>query len=107
MLHESGTGGAPTYGLIPQMPLTSLQGVNLLDNITYMQPRTVADVASIGYYKTQLHNGVTAEMSASMHAGIMRYQYPNNDSRYVMVDISHTLPSKGKKEQWYSVSHKT
>ncbi|ORY68498.1 alpha-1,2-mannosidase family protein-like protein [Pseudomassariella vexata] len=102
MLHVSGTGGAPTYGLIPQMPLTTLEGVNLLDNITYMQPRVGDDVASVGYYKTQLENGVTAEMSASMHAGVMKYQYPENEGRYVVVDISHFLPSIGKKEQWYS-----
>ncbi|TKA55102.1 hypothetical protein B0A49_10822, partial [Cryomyces minteri] len=28
LLHESGTGGAPKYGVIPQMPLTTLEGVN-------------------------------------------------------------------------------
>ncbi|KAK8037950.1 glycosyl hydrolase [Apiospora phragmitis] len=36
MLHESGTGGAPTYGLIPQMPLVTIEGVNLFDNLTYI-----------------------------------------------------------------------
>jgi hypothetical protein len=40
MMHESGTGGAPKYGVIPQMPLTSIEApVNLLDNQTYAQPR--------------------------------------------------------------------
>ncbi|KAI8943041.1 hypothetical protein NX059_001077 [Plenodomus lindquistii] len=102
MLHESGTGGAPTYGLIPQMPLTTLENVNLLDNITYMQPRVGDDVATVGYYKTDLGNGVTAEMSASMHAGIMKYTYPEDFGRYVLVDISHYLPTIGKKTQWYS-----
>ncbi|KAI2639052.1 glycoside hydrolase family 92 protein [Hypomontagnella submonticulosa] len=103
MLHESGTGGAPTYGLIPQMPLTTLEGVNVLDNLTYMQPRVAEDVAEVGYYKTQLQNGVTAEMSASMHAGIMRYTYPrDSDGRFVLVDLSHFIPSTGTKEQWYS-----
>ncbi|KAI5357668.1 Putative alpha-1,2-mannosidase, six-hairpin glycosidase superfamily [Septoria linicola] len=35
MMHESGTGGAPKYGIISQMPLTSLDGeVNILDNTT-------------------------------------------------------------------------
>ncbi|KAI0137933.1 glycoside hydrolase family 92 protein [Hypoxylon sp. NC0597] len=103
MLHESGTGGAPTYGLIPQMPLTTLEGVNVLDNLTYMQARVGEDVASPGYYKTQLQNGVTAEMSATMHAGIMRYTYPNEtDGRFVLIDLSHYLPSRGRKEQAYS-----
>lgn len=103
MLHESGTGGAPTYGLVPQMPLTTLEGVNVLDNLTYMQPRVREDVAQVGYYKTQLQSGVTAEMSASMHAGIMKYTYPEDaDGRFVLVDLSHFIPSTGKKEQWYS-----
>ncbi|KAI8956480.1 glycoside hydrolase family 92 protein [Daldinia sp. FL1419] len=103
MLHESGTGGAPTYGLIPQMPLTSLDGVSLLDNLTYMQPRVGPDVAGVGYYKTQLQNGVTAEMSAAMHAGIIKYTYPkSSDGRYILVDVSHYLPSTGDKGQFYS-----
>lgn len=39
MMHESGTGGAPKYGVISQMPLTGLEGVNVLDNLTYSQSR--------------------------------------------------------------------
>jgi putative alpha-1,2-mannosidase len=39
MLHESGTGGGPKYGYPAQMPLASLEGVNLLDNRTYWQTR--------------------------------------------------------------------
>ena len=39
MLHESGTGGGPKYGFPAQMPLAYLDGVNLLDNLTYWQDR--------------------------------------------------------------------
>jgi len=40
MMHESGTGGGPKYGIIPQMPLTDISSpVNILDNTTYSQPR--------------------------------------------------------------------
>ncbi|KIL87740.1 glycosyl hydrolase [Fusarium avenaceum] len=102
MLHVSGTGGAPTYGLIPQMPLTSIEGVNVLDNLTYMQERVVHDVAEVGYYKTELKNGITAEVSASHHTGIMRYRFPENVGRHILVDISHYLPTRGKETQWYS-----
>lgn len=102
MLHVSGTGGAPTYGLIPQMPLTSIEVVNVLDNLTYMQPRVGHDVAEVGYYRTELKNGITAEMSASQHVGIMKYQFPDNEDRNVLVDISHYLPTRGKDTQWYS-----
>ena len=37
---EDDTGGEPKYGIIPQMPLTTISSpVNLLDNTTYNQPR--------------------------------------------------------------------
>jgi putative alpha-1,2-mannosidase len=40
MMHESGTGGSPKYGIVSQMPLTSVElPVNVLDNLTYSQPR--------------------------------------------------------------------
>ncbi|TKA61306.1 hypothetical protein B0A49_09728 [Cryomyces minteri] len=104
LLHESGTGGAPKYGVIPQMPLTTLEGVNVLDNLTYMQPRTGADVASVGYYKTSLANGVVAEMAASQHAGLMQYSFPASGGKYVLVDLSHYLPTQDDHvpEQYYS-----
>ena len=104
MLHESGTGGAPKYGVVPQMPLTSLDGVNLLDNLTYMQPRTVADTATVGYYKTSLENGVVAEISTSQHAGLFHYSFPKTGRRYVLVDLSHYLPTQDEVagEQFYS-----
>ncbi|KAL9056366.1 MAG: hypothetical protein Q9162_002957 [Coniocarpon cinnabarinum] len=94
MLHESGTGGAPTYGLIPQMPLTTLEGVNVMDNLTYMQPRTNNDTASVGYYASQLTNGVGVELAASMHAGFMQYTFPSDSSKYILVDLSHYLPTQ-------------
>lgn len=105
MLHESGTGGAVKYGVVSQMPLASLDGVNVLDNLTYMQPRTQNDSMSTGYYKTNLANGVTAEMSATAHVGIVKYTYPSgSDGQYVLVDLSHYLPTNGEGtfEQMYS-----
>lgn len=112
-MHESGTGGAPKYGVIPQMPLTSIEApVNLLDNQTYAQPRvcffscrtisaseevcliTVVlqqvgnDTASVGYFKTTLQNGVVVELSASRHAGIINYSFPSG-GKYILIDISH------------------
>lgn len=104
MLHESGTGGAPKYGIIPQMPLVSLDGVNLLDNLTYMQPRIGNDQASVGYYKTSLLNGVDVEIAASQHAGLMKYTYPSHGDRYLLVDLSHYLPTQDEPagEQFYT-----
>ncbi|KAL2835019.1 glycosyl hydrolase family 92-domain-containing protein [Aspergillus cavernicola] len=92
MMHESGTGGAPKYGIVPQMPLTSIAPpVNILDNLTYSQPRVGQDTASVGYFKTLLQNGVQIELSASRHAGIVQYSFPQRE-KHVLVDVSHYLP---------------
>ncbi|EFR04110.1 glycosyl hydrolase [Nannizzia gypsea CBS 118893] len=92
-LHESGTGGAPKYGVISQMPLSTLEDVNVADNRTYMQPRVGKDSASVGYYKTKFQNGIIAEMSATDHAGILQYTYPSSTGKFVLVDLSHYLPT--------------
>ena len=93
MMHESGTGGPPKYGIVSQMPLTNLDApVNILDNTTYWQKRTVVnDTASVGYYSTQLENGVKFELSGARHSGIISYDFPAGE-KYVLVDLSHFLP---------------
>jgi putative alpha-1,2-mannosidase len=104
LLHESGTGGAPTYGFVHQMALSTLKNVNVLDNLTYMQERVEPDVASVGYFKTSLANGVIAELSATAHTGIIQYNFTSGDERHILVDVSHMLPSSGEAQhsQFYS-----
>lgn len=46
------------------------------------------DEASVGYYKTRLESGVTVELSASRHAGIMEYSFPDGE-KHVLIDVSH------------------
>lgn len=86
------------------MPLTTMDGINIMDNITYMQPRVGQDTASIGYYKTNLQSGVTVELGASMHAGLIQYTFPTSGNRYILVDLSHYLPTQDEPagEQFYS-----
>jgi putative alpha-1,2-mannosidase len=94
MMHESGTGGEPKYGFVSQMPLVSVDiPVNILDNQTYWQPRVGNDTAQVGYYKTQLQNNVTVELSGSRHAAIMQYSFPEGE-KHVLVDVSHYLPQE-------------
>jgi putative alpha-1,2-mannosidase len=103
MMHESGTGGFPKYGIIPQMPLTTVAPpVNLLDNQTYWQTREGNDIARVGYFKMKLENGVTVQLSGARHSGIMQYSFPSGE-RHVLVDVSHYLPSEtgGYSSQYY------
>lgn len=101
MLHVSGTAGAPKYGVIAQMPLTTVDGpVNVLVNSTYSQPRVGKDVAQVGYYKTSLLSGVDIELSATHHAGFLQYSFPAGE-KHILVDVSHLLSEPTKNTQIY------
>jgi putative alpha-1,2-mannosidase len=94
MMHESGTGGCSKYGVVSQMPLTTIEApVNLLDNRTYWQQRVGNDEASIGYFKTELESGVKTELSATRHAGFYQYEFPAQSKKHILVDVSHYLPN--------------
>jgi len=64
---------------------------NPLDDLS--QGRAAADQASIGYYKSTLANGITVELSASDRAGLYEYNFPNESTASIVVDVSHVLPS--------------
>ncbi|KAI7360046.1 hypothetical protein KC354_g8980 [Hortaea werneckii] len=121
MLHVSGTGGVPTYGLISQMPLLgALESVNLADNTTYWQNRSMGDEsAQVGLFQTTLLNGIEIDITSTAHTGLLRYRFPvegetateNNvstpavqsetgddvygDDAHVLVDLTHVLPGYG------------
>lgn len=91
LLHESGTGGAPKYGVVAQMPT-----VGTIDNPLTNQSvgRSEADESRLGYYKSSLSNGITVEMGATGKAGMYKYQFPDDaGGSNVIVDVSHVLPS--------------
>jgi putative alpha-1,2-mannosidase len=90
MLHESGTGGAPKYGVVSQMPVIG----NISNPVAnFSQARASADQGSVGYYKTFLANGITVELAATEHAGLYSYSFPNGSTPSVVVDVSHVLSS--------------
>ncbi|KAL1906381.1 hypothetical protein Sste5344_007857 [Sporothrix stenoceras] len=94
MLHESGTGGAPKYGVVSQMPVTGAPVANPL--IRHADARgTSADVASPGSYKATMASGIVVELAASSRAGLYQYTFPNSTSNTnsVIVDVSHFLPA--------------
>ncbi|KAJ4286067.1 hypothetical protein N0V90_013414 [Kalmusia sp. IMI 367209] len=90
MTHESGTGGAPKYGVVSQMPVIGNVSNPLAD---LSQGRASADQGQIGYYKSSLINGVTVELSATEHAGLYQYTFPSGNPSSIVVDVSHVLPS--------------
>lgn len=90
MMHEQGTGGAPKYGTVSQLPLVGNVS-NPLSGLTV--GRAAVDEGSVGYYKAQTTDGVVVELSASSRAGIYQYTFPEGEPEHILVDISHVLTS--------------
>lgn len=91
MMHEQGTGGAPKYGTVSQLPLVG----NISQPLSHLTVgRSGADSGSVGYYRATTAQGVSVELSASAHAGIYRYSFPRaSPGNNILVDVSHVLPS--------------
>lgn len=91
MLHESGTGGAPKYGVVSQMPVTGHISNPLAD---HNDTRASDDVAQVGYYQAFLGSGITVELASTERAGFYQYTFPtSNNTKNVIVDVSHVLSS--------------
>ena len=89
MMHESGTGGAPKYGVVSQQPIVG----NITNPLVDLSiPRAAADQASVGFYELSLASGVVVQLAATNHAAMYQYQYPSKYSN-IVVDVSHVLPS--------------
>lgn len=92
MMHQSGTGGAPKYGVVSQMPVVGSVQNPLSDAMN--DTRAVPDVTEVGYYKASLGSGTVLEMGATKKAGIYKYTFPKrNESLNILVDVSHVLSS--------------
>jgi putative alpha-1,2-mannosidase len=88
---STGTGGAPKYGVVSQLPVIGDITNPLLD---FSLPRADADEAELGWYKATLSNDVTVELAASRHSGVIRHTFPADSSqKHILVDVSHFLPS--------------
>jgi predicted alpha-1,2-mannosidase len=90
MTHEHGTGGAPKYGVVSQMPAIGPLSNPLVD---LGRNRTVEDSSEVGYYRSQLEGGITIELSASERAGFYQYTFPDQVQKSVVIDVSHVLNS--------------
>lgn len=91
MLHESGTGGAPKYGVVSQMPVMGNITNPLAD---HNDTRAAPDETEVGYYQSFLGSGITVELAGTERAGYYRYTFPDtNQTKNVIVDVSHVLSS--------------
>jgi predicted alpha-1,2-mannosidase len=59
--------------------------------------------ASCGHYKVTLANGVTTELAAAEHAGILRFAFPGGGDASILIDLAHLLHGKKFKVVWSHV----
>ncbi|ODV82035.1 glycoside hydrolase family 92 protein [Suhomyces tanzawaensis NRRL Y-17324] len=95
MMHESGTGGAPEYGLVSQLPIIGDFDPSVEHNLT----RSSHDVAKVGYYNFNTTSGIVAEFAAAERSGILKYTFPSGTSPQLLVNGSHHL-SAPKRPWW-------
>ena len=112
MLHVSGTGGSPTYGIIGQLPVIinrdrynfdeNKLNIGLFDignGIERAQP----DSGHIGYYKISLKNNVDIEFTSGKKTGYLKYtlnQINTNEDFYVLFNLTEHLQSFNR--PWWS-----
>ncbi|KAI5958894.1 hypothetical protein KGF57_002328 [Candida theae] len=87
MMHESGTGGAPEYGVVSQLPFTG--EFNPGKELTLA--RVQHDTAQVGYYGVNTSD-VDIEVVAGERFGILKYNYRNlTEDSQILVNVSHHL----------------
>jgi putative alpha-1,2-mannosidase len=90
MMHEQGTGGAPKYGTVAQLPLVG----KVSDPLSNLTVQRAPDQGYVGYYKAETGQNVTVELGATSHAGMYHYTFPAGSmENNILVDVSHVLPS--------------
>ena len=96
LMHESGTGGAPKYGVVSQQPVPGNIS-NPLEDLS--AARSSPDQAQVGFYESSLSSGVNVQLAATSHAAMFSYAFPGSSQSNVVVDVSHVLTSVGR-PQW-------
>ncbi|KAL6718415.1 hypothetical protein ACLMJK_004504 [Lecanora helva] len=96
MTHESGTGGAPKYGVMSQMPALG-DVANPLADLSVA--RAAADQAEVGRYTSFLSSGVTVQLASTAHAAMYSYTFRPSLQANVVIDVSHVLLAQ-EREQW-------
>lgn len=105
MLHESGTGGSPTYGVVSQLPLMASSASDVDTSRQIAFSRSKPDAGHIGYYRVSLSNRVTIEFSSNSRSGLYKYTFPTKHQQHhmspiVMVNVTQHLHSV--KRPWWT-----
>ncbi|ONH69095.1 hypothetical protein BON22_1369 [Cyberlindnera fabianii] len=98
MMHESGTGGAPEYGVVSQLPLVG--EVDLSMELSVPRAPNLDDTAEVGKYITHLSNGVNVTFASGDRSGFYDYSFPgDNTASSIVINVAHHLTAPTR-PQW-------
>lgn len=104
LLHVSGTGGSPTYGVVGQLPLLLDLNTDLsLFDLGMGIERESPDSSHLGYYKIELSNSIDIEFTAAKKSSIIRYtvqKYHPDKNLFILVNTTECLNSFNR--PWWS-----
>ena len=83
--HLSGTG-VSDYADILLKPLVSIDSLALYAPAAFIKN---SEVASPGYYRVELSNGIMCELTATARTAIHRYTFPPGSHRRIFVDLNY------------------
>lgn len=94
-LHDSGTGGSPSLGNFPLFvhagcPDDDITLCGYTTNSRAVMRWPYSARATPGYFSIRLKNSVAAEMTASHHAALYRFSFPDGENAENGVDIPVT-----------------
>ena len=84
--HLNGTG-CSDYGDILVMPFAGTPSVKNSEYSTTFSHQN--ELATAGYYRVKMDNGITAELTTTQHIGFHRYTFPKNGKRGIIIDLTH------------------
>lgn len=90
----SGVGWGGDLGNFLVMPTTGAMKTNAgtTDSSTGYRSRYTDEAASAGYYKAFLSDyGITTELTAAPHSGILRFTFPENGSSRIQIDLARRV----------------
>jgi len=74
------------YGCVNIMPVKGIPGVNPEQRASYFKHEN--ESASPGYYSVYLDNyNIRAEITATLHSGFLRFEYPETNDAYLFFDV--------------------
>ena len=87
--HLSGTG-CSDYGDIAFLPIFSTTKLNIDQKVTpAVSFSHASETAQAGYYKVQLKNGVTVELTSSLRVGLQRYTFTKSGKAAIILNLKH------------------